>query len=418
VTFRPTPGQERLLHLLTRVPTLAYNVTSLCAFAGELHIDVLGSALERVCARHEALRCRVETAPDGLRLRVLPSSSFAFSVQDVTAAGVQEWADSCVVKPCLLSAGVPMRVDVARVGTRLWHVMLSIHHVVADGHSAGIVWREVGAFYAEAFQPAGGAPVPVDRHLPEFAVWQRGWIGASEAEPYRQYWAAGQGARTLATLADRPSAQPSGYVSGCLRHRLGGGATAGVESVVTELGVSRPAVHLGVFAALFMRERRADEFCCATPAANRGAREWAGTVGLLMNLIPLALEAGASTTLAQLIELADARLQDAFAYQAYPVEAFAGQDLAFDAVFAYDRWAGDWSPHLPGLTGRPTVTPAKDVEFPLILTVEDRGSHVDEVFSYRRSDYGPDGIRRVAALLGQLHERAPAVLRQPLRSFL
>jgi hypothetical protein len=75
-------------------------------------------------------------------------------------------------------------------------LLLTIHHIVSDGWSMGVLFRELGSIY-EAFAAGKPSPLPeLPIQYADYAVWQREWLQGDALRTQLDYW--------KAQLADAP----------------------------------------------------------------------------------------------------------------------------------------------------------------------------------------------------------------------
>jgi len=65
---------------------------------------------------------------------------------------------------------------------------VSLHHIVSDGWSVGILFNELTALYG-AFAAGEHSPLPeLAIQYADFAVWQRQWLAGERLEAELDYW--------------------------------------------------------------------------------------------------------------------------------------------------------------------------------------------------------------------------------------
>src|SRR5207244_3653475 len=116
-------------------------------------------------------------------------------------------------RPFDLAAGPLLRAALLRLGPEEHVLLLTLHHIVADGWSLGVLVREVAALYPAALagDPAGAGLPPLAVQYPDYAVWQRGWLSGEVLARQLGYW--------RARLAGAPG---GGAAARLLRHDAGG----------------------------------------------------------------------------------------------------------------------------------------------------------------------------------------------------
>src|SRR5262249_30883755 len=149
----------------------------------------LAAALGEVVRRHASLRTRFVAAGDGEPVQVVdPPAPFTLPAVDLSGLGTgaeaeaRRWIEGDARRPLDLAPGPFFRPLLLMLAERE-HVFLgSMHHIVSDGWSMGVLVREVGALYAAfaAGRPSPLAPLPIQ--YADFAAWQRGWLQGQALE--------------------------------------------------------------------------------------------------------------------------------------------------------------------------------------------------------------------------------------------
>ena len=163
--------------------------------AGELDRAALQRTLSEIVRRHESLRT-VFPSVDGTPGQVVqPAGDVALSVTDLDAsdvAGIDAEVARVTRKEAArsfdLENGPLFRALLVRITPRDHLLVLTMHHIVSDGWSRGVLYREIGALY-EAF--AAGRPSPLSE-LPiqyaDYAQWQREWLQEDVLSEQAAYW--------------------------------------------------------------------------------------------------------------------------------------------------------------------------------------------------------------------------------------
>ncbi len=393
----------------------AYHIRSSMRLQGELHRDALGRALDRVVERHEALRT-VFRAVDGEPVqRVEPASGFRLVDHDLTThadaeAELRRLAAEETAARFDLEHGPLIRGRLIRMAADEHVLLVTMHHIVSDGWSMGVLTQEMSALYA-AFLNGDADPLPaLPVQYADYAAWQRKWVEGEVLQEQADYWKTTlAGAPELLELpADhaRPSVQS--YAGAFAALELDEALTAELRALSQRHGTTLYMTVLAAWAALLGRLAGQDEVVIGTPTANRGRAEIEGLVGFFVNT--LALRLGATGTVAELLEGVKARVLAAQDHQDIPFEQVVelvqpARSLAhtplFQAMFAWQssarRGAG-----LPGLTLRPVGTggPAGAVAtFDLSLDLQDAGGRIAGGVTYATSLYEAATIERYLGYL-------------------
>jgi acyl carrier protein len=181
---RPLPlsfAQERLW-FLDRLEggSAPYNIPAALRLTGALDATALERALGEIVRRHESLRTVFREVEGGAVQVIAPFAGFALPIDDLSelppaARGteVRRRAREDAARPFDLAEGPLFRASLLRVADEEHVLLLCIHHIVSDGWSTSVVFRELGALYA-AFARGEGDPLPpLPVQYADFAVWQR-----------------------------------------------------------------------------------------------------------------------------------------------------------------------------------------------------------------------------------------------------
>jgi hypothetical protein len=151
--------------------------------------------LSEIVRRHEALRT-VFGEVDGSPVQVIaPFGAFALPVEDLSGlseadreAALRRRAGEEARRPFDLSAGPLFRAALLRLGAEDHVLLLSMHHIVSDGWSMGVLFRELSALYA-AYREGRESPLPeLAVQYADYAVWQREQLEGEVLDRQLTYW--------------------------------------------------------------------------------------------------------------------------------------------------------------------------------------------------------------------------------------
>ncbi len=342
-------AQERLWFLDRLEPGGGlYNIGTAVRLVGRLDVAAFAAALGEIVRRHEALRTgfregrqelagqpvQVVEAWSPLGLPVVDLSALSGEPGGARETAVRRLALEEAARDFDLARGRPLRATLARLQANSANpadaadgpehvLLLTLHHIAADGGSVGIFVRELGALY-EAFRAGRPSPLP---ELPiqygDFAVWQRSWLSGAALAAQTAYWRqALGGGPTLELPTDRPRpavrsprgahrgmALPPGLTEDLLRWARGQVATPFM-------------VLLAAFEALLGRWSGQADVLVGTPIANRNHREIEGLIGFFVNTLVLRGDLSGDPAFRTLV----ARTREA------TLGAYAHQDLPFEKL--------------------------------------------------------------------------------------
>ncbi|HLL47758.1 MAG TPA: amino acid adenylation domain-containing protein, partial [Longimicrobiaceae bacterium] len=323
-------AQQRLWFIDRLEPgSVAYNLPYAIRVRGPLDPGALGRALTDVARRHEALRTRFPERGGEPVQRIEPARPVPLPLVDVAglggAAGEEELARLAARearRPFDLAAGPLLRAAAVRLGTDDAAVLLTMHHVVSDGWSLGILVRELSALYA-------GHARGEDARLPElpvqyadFAVWQRAWLSGAVLERQLAFWREElRGAPPLLELpADQPRPAVMGDGGGRVDFRVDAETAAGVRALARREGATPFMALLAAWQLLLARWSGQEDVVVGTPVAGRSRLETEGLIGFFVNTLALRGDVSGEPTFSELLRRVRGRTLTAYAHQDLPFE--------------------------------------------------------------------------------------------------
>ncbi|MFJ3410845.1 orfamide A non-ribosomal peptide synthetase OfaC [Pseudomonas protegens] len=306
----------------------AYNIPIGLRLRGPLDGAALQQALERIVARHETLRSRFAQYGDEAQVLIAPAESGLElllenlrghpQASDALQALVQGEASA----PFDLQRGPLIRGRLVSLADDHHVLLLTLHHIVSDGWSMGVLTRELVALY-QAFSRGLPDPLaPLAVQYSDFAHWQRHWLSGAVLEQQAQYWRqALEGAPPLLMLpTDRPRPAQQDYAGSSVEVRLDAQLTAGLRALSQRHGTTLYMTLMGAWALLLGRLSGQSEVVIGTPVANRMRAEVEGLIGLFVNTLALRLDLEAAPRVQALLAQVRARTLEAQAHQHLPFE--------------------------------------------------------------------------------------------------
>ncbi|HVS00465.1 MAG TPA: amino acid adenylation domain-containing protein, partial [Thermoanaerobaculia bacterium] len=290
-------AQQRLWFIDQLEPgTPLYNIPVALRVEGPLDSGVLALCLGEIVRRHEALRT-VFAAPQGSPVQVI-RAPFPFELAMVDLSELPEsrretlasaLAGEEASRPFDLARGPLLRGLLLRLGGDDHVAALTMHHIVSDGWSMGILVREVTALYA-AFTEGRPSPLPeLPVQYADFAAWQRSWLHGEALESEIAFWR-----RQLAGLpprlelpTDRPRPAAQSFRGASRPVHLPAELTRQAQILGRREGATLFMVLLAAFQALLARYSGQQDLAVGTPGAGRSRVEIEGLIGFFVNTLVL-----------------------------------------------------------------------------------------------------------------------------------
>ncbi|WP_232293883.1 condensation domain-containing protein, partial [Stigmatella aurantiaca] len=303
---RPLPlsfSQQRLWFLDQLSPgDPSFNMTLAARVTGPLEAERLEWSLRELCRRHESLRTTFATVQGQAVQVVSPEPRVQLGVVDLSAlpqqereAEVQRRADEDAARPFDLTKGPLLRVQLLRLAPQEWGLLLALHHIVADGWSMGLFFKELGALY-EAHSHGKLSPLPeLPLQYADYAVWQRSGLSGEVLEAQLGYWrkhlSGAPAVLELPTDRSRPAVRST---RGALAvgPTLSSSLIQSLRGVAQKEGVTFFMLMEAAFHALLHRYSGQEDISVGTTIAGRTRTETEPLIGLFINTLVLRVNLG------------------------------------------------------------------------------------------------------------------------------
>jgi amino acid adenylation domain-containing protein len=434
----PLSLAQQRLWFLTQLEgaSAAYHMAGGVRLYGELDRGVLRAALDAVIERHEVLRTRIVAREGQAWQQIGAGSGFALREVDLAEGSAQQIAEQVrrqsqeeVQEGFDLEHGPLIRGRLLRVGEEEHVLLVTMHHIVSDGWSMGVLINEVCALYG-AYREGRGSPLSrLPIQYADYAVWQRRWLAGERLESQGRYWQeALRGAPALLELPTdhaRPAVQS--YAGGSVRVQLPEQRVRQLKEFSQRRGLTLFMTLLGSWASVLSRLSGQEEVVIGTPVANRNRVEVEGLIGFFVNTQALRIEVREGATVEQMLAGVKSRAVAAQEHQDIPFEQVVEwvkpvRSLAhspiFQALFAWQN-APQGQLQVAGLQIETVQPPHGTAQFDLSLSLEEQGERIVGYVEYASALYEEATVTRYvqcwqSLLGGMLEDAQQRVDRLPL----
>src|SRR5262249_2991440 len=324
-------AQERLWFLDQLEPdTAAYNIPTATLIEGQLNVEAMEKALNEVGKRHEALRTTFTVTNGEPTQVILPELSLTLPVvdlSDLSEAESEAEARRLITEHAQrsfdLSEAPLLRALLLKLSHNK-HVFVTIHHLIADAWSIGILFDELSIFY-DMYSSGKSSAVPeLPVQYADFAVWQRQLLQGEALEFQVSYWKQqlGKNLCGVELPIDRPRPVRESFRGARQYFALAESLTDAIKDLSRRESVTLFMTLLGAFKTLLYRYSDREEVIVGSPIAGRNRTEVENLIGLFANTLVLRTDLSGNPTFRGLLR----RVRDVC------LEAYIHQDLPFEKL--------------------------------------------------------------------------------------
>ncbi|RIJ12891.1 non-ribosomal peptide synthetase [Pseudomonas sp. 91RF] len=396
----------------------AYNIPLGLRLRGRLDETALQRALARILERHETLRSRFAQFNDEAQVLIAPlDSGVLLRVEDLRRHPQADDALLALIQgeasgPFDLQDDPLIRGRLVRLADDHHVLLLTLHHIVSDGWSMGVLTRELMALY-QAFSHGEADPLPpLALQYSDYAVWQRRWLSGEVLQRQSDYWQQTlAGAPALLMLpTDRPRPALQDYAGSSVDIRLDEGLSAGLKALCQRHGVTPYMAVMSAWAMLLGRLSGQSDVVIGSPVANRNRAEIEGLIGLFVNTLAVRIDTSGALTVEALLARVKARTLEAQAHQDLPFEQVVeitrpvrslSHSPLFQTLLSWDSGSGA-TLALGDLTLEGVAEPSHFAKFDLSLTLGEAQGVIRGSLEYATALFDESTVQRYAGYLQQL----------------
>ncbi len=395
--------------------SFAYNIPVAVRLNGKLNRASLTSALNEVIRRHEALRTSFSTV-DNQPVQVISDyQPLALPIVDLSGlsevqreAEVQHRAVEEAQRPFDLARGSLVRVQVLCLSEQEHVALLTMHHIISDGWSCGVLIREIATLY-EAYSHGAESPL---KELPiqyaDYAIWQREWLQGEVLAEQLAYWKEQfKDAPALLELPlDRPRPVMQTSNGAAFSFQLAAELSERLKELSREEGATLFMVLMAAFQLLLSRYTGQQDIVVGTPIAGRSQAETEDLIGLFINTLLLRTKLRGEESFREVLRQVRETSLGAYAHQDVPfeklvdeleVERSLNQTPLFQVMFALQNTPAATF-KLSSLTFDVLEIDVKAAKFDLTFSMaEDDEQQLSGTLGYNTDLFDAASISRLAA---------------------
>ncbi len=406
-------AQQRLWFLDQFNPgSSAYNISIAVRLTGYLNVHALEKSIGEILRRHKVLRSTYFTDNDRPFQRITPFTPFKMKQinldtlpHDRREAKAGQFASEEAFAPFDLSVGPLLRAALIQLNPEDNMLLLTVHHIVSDGWSMGILYRELSTLY-EAFSKGNTSPLSgLAIQYSDFAVWQRQWLQGEKMEEDLMFWRKQlSNITTLALPTDRPRPAVQRFDGAEYKFLIPRAFTKALNSLSRDEDVTLFMMLLTAFQVMLYRYTGQNDIVVGTPIANRNRAEIEKLIGFFVNTLVVRTETSGDTVFRNLLQGVKKTLLDAYTHQDIPFEKLVeelqpARDLSrnplFQVGFALQNVPAT-DLELYGLQLNRIETENTRAKFDLEVYLEERSEELRGTFVYNTDLFDASTIERMA----------------------
>jgi amino acid adenylation domain-containing protein len=341
-------AQQRLWLLAQLEPdSAAYNIPRALRLQGELDVPALRQTFNKILARHEVLRGSFDLVEGQPVQRIATHLEIDIPVVDLEElsandreAEITRLVTAEAQRPFDLSRDAMLRTSLLRLGNQDHVLLLTMHHIVSDGWSLGILVKEMAAIYQAITEQKPVALPELAIQYADFARWQRDWLQGEVLEQQLSYWrqqlAGAPAVLNLPIAKTRPAMQTTrgSHITKTLAPEL--------QSALIDLcrreGVTLFMTLLAAFQTLLYRYSGQEDIVVGSPIAGRNRAETEDLIGFFVNSLPLRTNLSGNPSFRELLLRVRETALGSYAHQDLPFEKIVEElqpqrDLSYSPIF-------------------------------------------------------------------------------------
>jgi amino acid adenylation domain-containing protein len=311
----------------------AYNIALALRLQGRVNKAALQWAFDELVKRHEILRVHFERQGGRAVQATGSPEPFTLHLEDLSGLGAEEResrAQGLLREKALerfdLKRGPLLRAMLVKLAEEEHLLLVTMHHIVSDGWSMGVLLREIGVLY-EAYVAGGSSPLPpLEVQYTDYAVWQREWLQGEVLEAQLAYWKKqlADAPAVLELPTDRPRPGVPSFGGALRRFQLGAELSERIGGLAKQEGVTLYMLLLAALQVVLSRWSGQRDLLVGSPIAGRTNAQTEKLIGCFLNTLVMRGDLRGNPAFREFL----ARTREA------ALQAYAHQDLPFEKLVA------------------------------------------------------------------------------------
>ncbi|MGF1514963.1 MAG: amino acid adenylation domain-containing protein [Elainellaceae cyanobacterium] len=407
-----------------------YNVPNAYRFRGDLNVGALKRSFSKMIQRHQALRTYFKNIDGQPFQAIAETAACRFSTFDlrhlsgaISKEEAHKLAETTLNLPFDLTSLPLWRASLIHLEEQEHWLIFSVHHIVFDGWSADLFFKELLMLYDADCRGRRPALPEQPMQFTDFVHWQQQHLQGEVLDGLLKYWTQKLGSipqpLELPTDFSRPP-QPS-YQGACLSIDLPESLTNRLRILSQQRQTTLFMTLLAAFNVLLFRYTARQDIAIGTPAANRSNPDMAGIVGFLVNTLVIRTHLTEQQSFADLLEQVRVSALEAYDHADLPFDSLVKalqpeRNLSYNPLFQvmFQLHNRSSSPQPSAIACEPLDTEARTANFDLTLEVHETSTALVAEIEYSSDLFRPETVQRMLGHFKVLLEGIVAYPQQPI----
>lgn len=406
-------AQQRLWFLAQlEGASVAYNLPAVLRIQGNLEITCLQKSIETIVQRHEILRTTFKTV-NGLPIQAIaPQQDVILPLVDLQnlpperqEQEVKRLTQAETQTPFDLEKGPLLRASLLRLDPQAHLLILTMHHIIFDGWSIGILVQELSTLYSAFLNKEAISLSELPIQYADFAHWQREWLQGDVLETQLGYWQKQlTGASPLDLPTDYPRPPVQTYRGAKYSFKLPQSLTQALKQLAQNQGATLFMTLMAAFGSLLGRYSSQEDIVIGSPIANRNRPELEKLIGFFANTLAFRINLQGNPTFLELLSQVRELTMQAYAHQDLPFEMLVEKlklernlsyNPLFQVMFTLQNAVND-KLELPNLLINQEEVDSSTASFDLSLQIREVADGLNGAFTYNTDLFASGTIAGIA----------------------
>jgi myxalamid-type nonribosomal peptide synthetase MxaA len=425
----PTSWAQQRLWFIDRLEgTLAYHVPLAIRLFGALDLEMLQRALDALVQRHEVLRSVFACVDGEPRQEIEANVRFKLLIIDLSEhqqerrdGYIRHHKEAEATDPFDLCIGPLIRGRLLKVSSAEHLMLLTMHHIVSDGWSTGVLLDELSVLYNAHLELRSDPLEPLPIQYADYAQWQRHWFQGKKLQGQLDYWRTCLEGASQELLVPTDHARPAvpSHRGGTVRFSLDARTTFSLRAIARQYDMTLFMVLYAGWTILLSRLSGQEDISVGTPVANRQQPELENLIGFFANMLVLRVAVDSHATTDEFLRRVREVTLSAYEHQDIPFEKLVetlqpqrrlGVNPFFQVAFALQN-VPRTELRFAGIRSIMEDPPGEPAMFDLLVSLEERGGEIVGTVTYAMDLFERETLERWMASFELLLKELPGNLR-------